>query len=67
MACCWTHIFSLRPNLLLDPAEQRENKLLVNAVLDSEFLLVLGARASGKTTRLLRLSRLLDDLGYHCI
>jgi energy-coupling factor transporter ATP-binding protein EcfA2 len=57
MACCWTHIFSIWSNSVLDPVEQREHKLLVNAVLDSEFLLVLGARASGKTTRLFRLSR----------
>ena len=59
--------FPYDQNYVFDPADQRENEALVDAVLDSDFLPVLKARASGKTTRLLRLSRLLDDLGYRCI
>jgi len=51
----------------LDPAENSQTKDVLRAVEDGEFLLVSGARASGKSTRLFRLRELLNDLGFYCL
>jgi len=54
----------MRPYYYLDPAKQDETKLCLNAVLDRQLVLLSGARSSGKSTRLLRLQELIDDMGY---
>ena len=50
----------------LDPAQQSQNQTIIDSVNNGNFLLIAGARASGKTTRLLWLSKVLQELGYHC-
>ena len=51
----------------LDPAEQSQTKILIDAVTRGEFRLLSGARASGKSTRLFRLRELLEAEGYYCL
>jgi hypothetical protein len=50
----------------LDPAEQTENENIINSVIDRQFPLVMGPRASGKSTRLFRLRELLEQMDYYC-
>ena len=51
----------------LDPAEQSQNSLVVEAAMRGEYILLTGARASGKSTRLFRLRELLEEKGYICL
>jgi hypothetical protein len=51
----------------LDPGTQKENKRCLDAVLRRQFVMLSGARASGKTTRLFRLQVQLEEMGYRCL
>lgn len=51
----------------LDPAEQEQNSLIVDYAMRGKFILLTGSRASGKSTRLFRLSELLQENGYYCL
>ena len=48
----------------VDPGTQKETELCLNAVLKGTYLLLAGAGASGKTTRLLWLQQKLEAMGY---
>ncbi|KAF9349356.1 hypothetical protein BGX34_001840, partial [Mortierella sp. NVP85] len=50
----------------VDPADTQANADIVQSVEQKRFVMLLGARASGKTTRLLRLVHQLADKGYRC-
>jgi hypothetical protein len=50
----------------IDPAQQEQNKEFLKRIREGLFLMLLGARASGKTTRLLRL-KLLLEADFVCI
>jgi hypothetical protein len=51
----------------LDPGSQKENKHCLDAIRRGQFVLLSGARASGKTTRLFRLQVQLEEMGYQCL
>jgi hypothetical protein len=51
----------------VDPKGQQVTTRCLTAVRDKEFLLLAGPRASGKTTRLLRLRTLLQESGLICL
>jgi energy-coupling factor transporter ATP-binding protein EcfA2 len=51
----------------LDPGTQKETVRCLDAVSDGEFLLLVGARASGKSTRLLWLRNKLEEKGYFAL
>ncbi|ORY98435.1 P-loop containing nucleoside triphosphate hydrolase protein [Lobosporangium transversale] len=51
----------------VDPAEHDDNKKILQSVFDREIVMLIGARASGKTTRLYRLITQLTDFGYRCL
>ena len=60
-------ILASHPYYYLDPAEQIETKRCLNAMMNGQIVLLAGARSSGKTTRLLRLRELLEEMGYQVI
>ena len=39
----------------VDPAEHRENETFLESITNGQFLMLMGARASGKSTRVYRL------------
>jgi hypothetical protein len=49
----------------IDPAKQEANDVFLHRVMDAQFVLLSGARASGKTTRLKRMMEQLRAL-YLC-
>ncbi|KAM6503837.1 hypothetical protein JOM56_000780 [Amanita muscaria] len=51
----------------LDPGTQEESERCLEAVSQREFLLLAGARASGKSTRLLWLQQKLEVEGYRAL
>jgi len=51
----------------LDPGTQRESTHCLDAVSTHQFVLLWGARASGKTTRLLWLRKKLIVMGYQAL
>jgi hypothetical protein len=51
----------------VDPGIQDEYKHCLKALQRRQFVLLAGARASGKTTRLFRLKRELEAKGYQVI
>ncbi|KAM6503857.1 hypothetical protein JOM56_000800 [Amanita muscaria] len=51
----------------LDPGTQEESERCLEAVSQREFLLLTGARASGKSTRLLWLQQKLEVEGYRAL
>ncbi|KAF8350347.1 hypothetical protein F5887DRAFT_1069378 [Amanita rubescens] len=48
----------------VDPGTQNVTSLCLNAISEGTYLLLAGARASGKTTRLMWLRRKLEAMGY---
>ncbi|KAF8662782.1 hypothetical protein AX14_007009 [Amanita brunnescens Koide BX004] len=48
----------------VDPGAQNETSLCLNAVTDGTNLLLVGPRASGKSTRLIWLRKKLEEMGY---
>lgn len=51
----------------VDPKGQQETAHCLTAIREGKFLLLAGSRASGKTTRLLRLRTLLQESGLICL
>jgi energy-coupling factor transporter ATP-binding protein EcfA2 len=51
----------------MDPAAQEENIRCLNGVKKGQFVMLVGARASGKTTRLYRLMSQLEGDNYLCL
>ena len=51
----------------VDPKGQQATTRCLTAVQKYEFLLLAGPRASGKTTRLIRLRMLLEESGFICL
>ncbi|KAF9946482.1 hypothetical protein BGZ65_009666, partial [Modicella reniformis] len=51
----------------VDPAATKEYAEMFNRVIERQLMLLMGARASGKTTRLYRLGSQLADEGYRCL
>ncbi|ORY90326.1 hypothetical protein BCR41DRAFT_402652 [Lobosporangium transversale] len=51
----------------VDPADHDNNEEILQGVFDREIVMLIGARASGKTTRLYRLITQLADFGYRCL
>ncbi|RUS22702.1 hypothetical protein BC937DRAFT_87684 [Endogone sp. FLAS-F59071] len=50
----------------VDPAENKENQRFLASIKSSQILMLMGARASGKSTRLYRLMSQLAEDGYRC-
>ncbi|RUS12986.1 hypothetical protein BC937DRAFT_86531, partial [Endogone sp. FLAS-F59071] len=50
----------------VDPAENKENQRFLNSIRRSQLLMLMGARASGKSTRLYWLMSQLGKDGYRC-
>jgi hypothetical protein len=50
----------------VDPAENEENQKFLASIKRRQMLMLMGARASGKSTRLYRLMSQLADNGYRC-
>ncbi|RPB01778.1 hypothetical protein L873DRAFT_1842228 [Choiromyces venosus 120613-1] len=50
----------------VDPAEHEENTRFLASIRNRQLLILMGARASGKTTRLYRLMTQLTEEGYLC-
>jgi len=48
-----------------DPTEQ--NKKLIDKILEGEYVMLYGSRASGKSTRTWAAMEKLNELGYICI
>jgi len=68
----WTVNGAIRENDIigcyyLDPETHSASTRCLEAVSDCQLALLWGARASGKTTRLLRLKRMLMDRGYEAL
>ncbi|ORZ08255.1 P-loop containing nucleoside triphosphate hydrolase protein [Lobosporangium transversale] len=51
----------------VDPADHDKNKEILQSVFRRDLVMLIGARASGKTTRLYRLIPQLADFGYRCL
>jgi hypothetical protein len=51
----------------LDPGTQHASQVCLDAVLARQFVLLWGARASGKSTRLLWLRTKLASMGYRAL
>ncbi|KAG0011910.1 hypothetical protein BGZ80_000336 [Entomortierella chlamydospora] len=51
----------------VDPTENGANDELLSGVSDCKLIMFIGARASGKSTRLFRLAAQLAEAEYHCL
>ncbi|KAF9161413.1 hypothetical protein BGX21_011008 [Mortierella sp. AD011] len=51
----------------VDPTENGANDELLSGVSDCKFIMFIGARASGKSTRLSRFAAQLAEAEYHCL
>lgn len=58
--------FNVASVYYVDPAEHEENQIVLDSIKSRQVLMLMGARASGKTTRLFRLKSQLTEDGYHC-
>ncbi|RUS16242.1 hypothetical protein BC937DRAFT_91453 [Endogone sp. FLAS-F59071] len=57
-----------RPNFyFVDPADQKKNVDLLNNIVEGKYVLMHGARASGKSTRTWRVMEQLQQSGYLCL
>ncbi|RUS14156.1 hypothetical protein BC937DRAFT_94264 [Endogone sp. FLAS-F59071] len=57
-----------RPNFyFVDPADQQKNVALLNNIVEGKYVLMHGARASGKSTRTWRVMEQLQEFGYFCL
>ncbi|RUS30826.1 hypothetical protein BC938DRAFT_478913, partial [Jimgerdemannia flammicorona] len=57
-----------RPNVyFVDPADQKKNVALLDNIVEGKYVLMHGARASGKSTRTWRVMEQLQESGYFCL